>query len=130
MLGLSRLFQSRRSSIHELHESFRSAIVSFQDPALAEVFSRAKNGLDNISETEQLQFISMVQGIFRVWEDAFHQYNERRLNERVWKAMIIQFSGYLSLPGVQRVWEIRKEAYSEDFRAFVDEVEPREYETH
>ena len=43
--------------------------------------------------------------------------------------MVVQFSGYLSLPGVCRVWEIRKRAYSEDFRQFVDDTEALDYLT-
>ena len=43
--------------------------------------------------------------------------------------MVCQFASYLSLPGVQRVWQIRKVAYSSDFREFVDGTPSREYET-
>lgn len=121
--------ESRTAAIHELNEAFRNAITSFQNPDLAEVFSRGKDDFESLPETERLQFISMVQGILRVWEDAYYQSQERRLNDRVWKAMVVQFSGYLSLSGVQRVWEIRKDAYSDDFRQFVDTTRPREYRT-
>lgn len=121
--------ESRIASIHELNESFRSAITSFQSSELAGLFVRAKDDFGSLSEAERLQFISMVQGIMRVWEDAYHQHREKRLNDRMWRAMVVQFSGYLSLPGVQAVWSIRKMAYSEDFREFVDSSTPLEYKT-
>lgn len=121
--------ESRVASVHELTEAFRGAITSFQDPNLADVFVRAKNGFEDLPEAERLQFISMVQGVFRVWEDAYYQHLKRRLTDRVWEAMVVQFSGYLSLAGVRRVWEIRKAAYTEDFREFVDSTPAREYET-
>lgn len=121
--------ESRIASVHELNESFRNAITSFQNPDLADVFVRGKNDFQSLPETERLQFISMIQGIMRVWEDAYHQHQEGRLNDRVWNAMVVQFSGYLSLPGVIGVWSIRKMAYSEDFRAFVDSTTPLEYKT-
>lgn len=121
--------ESRVASVHELNESFRSAITSFQNSELADLFARAKNDFESLPEAERLQFISMVQGIMRVWEDAYHQHREKRLNERMWSAMVVQFSGYLSLAGVQSVWSIRKMAYSEDFRAFVDSLAPLEYKT-
>jgi hypothetical protein len=121
--------ESRLASIHELNESFRAAILSFQNPHLADIFSRAKTDFESLTETERLQFISMVQGIFRVWEDAYHQHHQKRLDNRLWEAMVVQFSGYLSLPGVIRVWEIRKQAYSEDFRFFFERSAPRDYLT-
>ncbi len=119
--------ESRIASVHELTEAFRGAIMSFQNPNLADVFVRAKTDFQELSEPERLQFISMVQQIFRVWEDAYYQHKEKRLDERIWKSMVIQFSYYLSLEGVCRVWEIRKQAYSDDFRDFVDNTAPRDY---
>lgn len=121
--------ESMAASVHELNEAYRNSIMSFQNPNLAEVFTRAKNDFESLNETERLQFIAMVQGVFRVWEDAYHQHAQKRLNDRAWNAMVAQFAGYLSLPGVERVWEIRKQAYSEDFRAFVDKTSPTEYLT-
>ena len=121
--------ESRLAAVHELTEAFRAATMSFQDPNLASVFVRAKTDFTELPEEERLQFISMVHGVLRVWEDAYYQYGQNRLDERLWNAMVIQFSGYFSLPGVRRVWEIRKQAYSEDFRRFVDSTPPREYVT-
>ncbi len=119
--------ESRIASVHELSVAFRGAIMSFQNPNLADVFVRAKTGFLELSEPERLQFISMIQQIFRVWEDAYYQYQENRLDERIWKSMVVQFSFYLSLDGVCRVWEIRKQAYSDDFREFVDNTAARDY---
>ncbi len=119
--------ESRIASVHELNEAFRNAITSFQNPNLADVFVRAKDNFEALPETERLQFISMVQGIMRVWEDAFHQHQQKRLNDVQWQAMVVQFSSYLGLPGVAAVWSIRKMAYSEDFRAFVDATQALEY---
>ena len=121
--------ESRIASVHELNESFRHAITAFQNPNLADVFARAKDDFESLPETERLQFISMVQGIMRVWEDAFHQHQQKRLNDTQWQAMVVQFSGYLSLSGVVAVWSIRKMAYSEDFRAFVDSTTATEYKS-
>lgn len=121
--------ESRLAAVHELTEAFRAAIMSFQDPNLAAIFVKAKTGFADLPEEERLQFIAMIHGVLRVWEDAYYQYRQDRLDERLWHAMVTQFSGYFSLPGVQRVWEIRKQAYSEDFRNFVDSTPPRTYVT-
>ncbi|HUG00350.1 MAG TPA: hypothetical protein VML95_00665 [Longimicrobiales bacterium] len=121
--------ESRIASVHELNEAFRASISAFQDPGLADVFSRAKSDFADLGEPERLRFIAMVQGVFRVWEDAFYQFDAGRLDPRIWQAMVTQFSAYLSLPGVQRVWEIRKRAYNAAFRDLVDRTTPIEYLT-
>lgn len=121
--------ESRIAAVHELNEAFRGSITSFQDAGLADIFSRGKDDFPSLTEPERLRFIAMVQAVFRVWEDAFYQYDGGRLDPRIWNSMLAQFSGYLSLPGVRRVWEIRKQAYNERFREFVDRTEPRPYET-
>ncbi len=121
--------ESRIAAVHELNEAFRGSITSFQDPGLADIFSRAKTDFASLTEPERLRFIAMVQAVFRVWEDAFYQYTAGRLDPRIWNSMLTQFSAYLSLPGVRRVWEIRKRAYNERFREFVDRTEARPYET-
>ena len=121
--------ESRIAAVHDLNEGFRGSITAFQDAGLADIFSRAKTDFASLAEPERLRFIAMVQAVFRVWEDAFYQYDAGRLDPRIWHAMQTQFSGYLSLPGVQRVWEIRKQAYNERFRDFVDRTEARPYET-
>lgn len=121
--------ESRIASVHEVSTAFRRAITSFMNPNLSDIFVRAKTGFTELSEPERLQFVSMVQQIFRVWEEAYYQYEKNRLDERIWKSMVVQFSFYLSLDGVRRVWEIRKQAYSDDFREFVDNTAAREYLT-
>jgi hypothetical protein len=83
---------SRIAAVHELTDSFRAAIISFQDRQLAEGFSRAKSDFESLPEVERLQFISMVKGIFRVWKDAYFQYREKRLPDTIWKAMSTHFS--------------------------------------
>ncbi len=121
--------ESRIAAVHELNEAFRGSITSFQDAGLADIFSRAKDDFQSLTEPERLRFIAMVQAVFRVWEDAFYQYDLGRLDPGIWNAMLVQFSGYLSLPGVLRVWEIRKQAYNQRFREFVDGTQARAYET-
>lgn len=121
--------EARIAAVHEISEAFRNATAHTQDAALARVFVRGKTDFEALEEAERMQFISLFHSLFRVWEDAFYQHRGGRLPERVWNAMVAQYSSYLSLPGFVKVWQIRKHAYSDDFRAFVDATQPREYLT-
>ena len=46
--------ESRIASVHELNESFRQAIMSFQNAELADVFTRAKDSFETLPEPERL----------------------------------------------------------------------------
>ncbi|MBE06841.1 MAG: hypothetical protein CMO37_06050, partial [Verrucomicrobiaceae bacterium] len=106
---------------------FRLGITSFQDAQRADVYVNALTNFDLLSDSERLQFISMVQGLLRVWEEAFFQFAEDRLDNRVWEPMVAQYSDWMSSKGFQRVWEIRKHTYNPDFRTFVDELTLGDY---
>ena len=119
--------EARIASIHEVVEAFRIAITSFQDPQRAVVYTKALNGFDDLNDAERLQFIPMVRGLLRVWEEAHFQFEENRLDQRMWKAMLKQYADLMSAHGFQRVWELRKHTYSDEFRRFVDQLETGEY---
>ncbi len=79
-------------------------------------------GFDSLSDSERLQFISMVQGLLRVWEEAFFQLVEDRLDCRVWTSTVAQYRDWMSSKGFQRVWELRKHTYNLDFQKFVEDL--------
>ena len=119
--------EARGAAVHEISEAFRLGITSFQDAQRADVYVNALTNFDLLSDSERLQFISMVQGLLRVWEEAFFQFAEDRLDNRVWEPMVAQYSDWMSSKGFQRVWEIRKHTYNPDFRTFVDELTLGDY---
>ena len=119
--------EARGASVHEISGAFRDAISSLQGPEQAEVFSTAVKSFDALTDIQRLQFFSIIQKILRVWEEAFYQYTEGRLDERIWHAIRIQCSDLIAIDAARTVWELRKHAYSADFRSFVDSIEGGEY---
>ena len=119
--------EARIASVHEISEAFRMGITSFQDAQRASVYTKALKLFDDLNDSEKLQFISMVQGLLRVWEEAFFQFQEDRLDNRVWDSMVAQYSDWMSSRGFQRVWEIRKHTYNPDFQKYVNELDFGEY---
>jgi hypothetical protein len=67
--------EARIASVHEISEAFRMGITSFQDAQRANVYTKALKVFDDLNDSEKLQFISMVQGLLRVWEIRKHTYN-------------------------------------------------------
>ena len=120
----SQIKEAQLASIHEVSEGFRDGIAAtFMDRHLSQVFISGKDDPTQLSDAERIQFISIVQRNYRVWEDAFYQHRDGRLPQPLWRSMEKQYSALLNWPGVQWVWEIRRDFYTPDFRAYVDEVE-------
>lgn len=116
--------ETQLAAIHEVSEGFRDGIAAtFMDPHLSRVFVVGKDDQTQLDEAERIQFISIIQRNYRVWEDAFYQHRDGRLPTSLWQSMESQYSALLNWPGVQWVWEIRRDFYTPDFRDYVDNVE-------
>lgn len=121
----SQVRETKLHAIHEVSHGFREGIAAtFLDKQLSELFVAAKDGPEKLSEAERLQFVAFVQRNYRVWEDAFYQRRQGRLDEPHWRSMERQYSSLLSWPGVRWVWSIRRDFYTPEFAAYVDSLEP------
>ena len=121
----SQVRETKLNAIHEVSEGFREGIAAtFLDKQLAELFVAAKDGVESLTDAERLQFVAFVQRNYRVWEDAFYQRLQGRLDEPHWRSMERQYSSLLTWPGVRWVWEIRRDFYTPEFAAYVDRLEP------
>ncbi len=125
--------QSREShslAVHQIQEAFRRAITAFNDAEQADVYVKALSNFDDLNESQRLQFFSMVQGLLRVWEEAYYQFVNKRLDQHVWNAMVAHVCDLIGTDGYKRVWDMRKHTYSSDFRDFVETLEPGEYKLY
>ena len=117
--------EAQLAAIHEVSEGFREGIAAtFLDEQRAELFVAAKDGVEELTEAQRLQFVAFIQRNYRVWEDAFYQRRQKRLDEPHWRSMERQYSALLSWPGVQWVWSIRRDFFTPEFREYVDGLEP------
>ncbi len=117
--------ESKLTAIHETSVGFREGIAAtFLDQQLSELFVKAKDGPDGLTEAERLQFVAFVQRNYRVWEDAFYQRRQKRLDDPHWHSMERQYSALLWWPGVKWVWSIRRDFYTPEFAEYVDALEP------
>ena len=119
--------EARVAAMHEISVGFRDSISTFANPQMAELFTRSNKSELSLTDAEMLQLVVGIQRIFRVWEEAYGQHLQGRLDGDIWEAMIRQYSSYLAAPGFQRVWELRRSYYNNEFRKFVDELPRSEY---
>ena len=119
--------ETRIASVHEILEGFRTEISVFRNAEFAELLKKGGADFDSLSATEKIQFVAMIQGPFRFWEEAYLQYKESRLSEKLWHGIHAQMRDFIATSGSKKVWELRGHTYSDDFRTYVDNIEPGTY---
>ena len=120
--------ESRVASTHEIFDAFRNIVKPFQEPEVAALFIKATNdGFENLTEQERFQLVLSIVPFLRVWEEAFYQRQSNRLDDAIWSSITSQYTDAMGSPVNQKVWHIRRHVFSEEFRDYVDSIEPGEY---
>ena len=119
--------ESRLAAQHQILTAFREASLIMSNPELADIFLRGNKEIASLSDVEMFRMICVLNPVIRVFEEAFDQYIQGRLDKQKWDGMVRQYSSYLSAPCFQQVWKVRREHYQEDFRSFVDGIEKPGY---
>ena len=115
--------ESRISSIHDVLAGFRTEIAAFRNPELAGLLAKGSVDYGALSDTEKIQFVAMIQGPLRFWEEAYYQHKANRLSEQLWGGIHAQMRDFMSTEGAQKVWELRQHTYSDEFRDYVANIE-------
>jgi len=121
--------ETRISSVHDILEALRNEVSTFKNSENAALYVKGTSDFDCLSDAEQLQYIAMCLGPLRVWEEAYLQYVSGRLGENTWNALRAQYVDTRSAAGPERVWQLRKHTFSNDFRQYSDALEKGVYLT-
>ena len=119
--------QARTAAMHEISVGFRDAIATFANAENAEIITKANKDFESLSDSEIFLLIAGLQRILRVWEEAYFQHREGQLDPHIWDPMVRQYASYLSMPAVNRIWQLRKEFFSSEFREFAENLEHAGY---
>ena len=114
--------ESRVAAMHDISVGWRAASEQFTDGELAEIFIRANHEFDSLSEVEILRFLAGVHGIFRVFEEAYLQHTQGRLDRILWDAMNRQYASFLAAPAFRKYWDMRGFQYTERFQDYVGQI--------
>ena len=120
----AQLQESRLAAIFDISTTYRESITALRDPGLAKLFVRGKDDYEQLEPEEKVQYVSLIQGFLRVWETAYYQHRDSRLEDNIYEGIVRQLSALLTLKGGRQVWELRKEFFSEQFRDYVDNIDP------
>ena len=115
--------EARLAAMHEISVGLRELNASFiADPEMAVIFDKGNNDFIGLENHEKIRLAVCLQGYFRLWEEAFMQYEAKRLDERIWDTIVRQFASFLAAPSVQQVWDQRKSYYDKKFKQFVESL--------
>jgi hypothetical protein len=119
--------EARVASVHEASEAYRTSIAVLQDPEMADLHIRALSNFDDFTPAERLRYIVFLLGIFKVWEEAYYQWREDRMDQEAWESMLAPLADVMSTDGPRKVWELRKHQFRKDFADYIDTVETGKY---
>ena len=124
---LSIPFPILSSNEHDLSVSFRASISHFTDGELARIFVRANEDYDSLDASEQLQMIALVAEYLRMFEEAFIQHSEGRLDNRTWESMARYLAMFMDGDCPRRIWELRGPYMDPDYQKFISSLKTSEF---
>ncbi len=95
-----------------------------EDPVLAEAFERGVGSWSALTSGEQTRVNYLFTQLLRTWENVFYQHRQGTLEEGLWVSWRHVMVSYFHQPGVQDWWKNRGDAYSVDFRSFLEGSTP------
>lgn len=119
--------ESRVGALHDISAGFREATSKFATADMTEIMVKAEVDFDQLTDAEALRFVILSGQLLRAWEEAFIQFQENRLDERGWNAIMKYYQNILGSTAMQHVWSIRSDYFDHEFAAFVDSLDLREY---
>jgi hypothetical protein len=119
--------QAKLSALHEMSKELREATAMFGTANISDIFVRANQDYDSLSEAESVQLIVTVTNLLRAWENAYLENRDGYLDENVWEALSREYIQPMGAASFRHVWSIRKQNYDPSFQKYVDGVEAPEY---
>ena len=118
--------ESRLAAMHDITVGYRDCLTTFTERDITDIVVKANADFASLTDSEAMRLISATQRVLRVGEEAYIQYEEGRLDERMWAPIARQYASYFSIPAFSHVWELRRANYDEGFAKYMDTLKPTE----
>jgi hypothetical protein len=114
--------EARLASVHEILVGFRETLHVFATGDVAEVMAKANEDYESLSNSEFLRLLAGILPVLRLWEEAFVQNEQGRLENRFWIGINGQCSDWLSYPALSGIWELRSKHFDSNFQSHVSKL--------
>ena len=120
--------ETRLAAMHDITVGYRDNLATFTSVDLTELMAKANADFSSLSDPEATRLISAVQRALRLAEEAYIQFEEGRLDDRMWNPIAKHYRSYLSLPAFRKVWDLRRNYYDEQFVSYMESLESTQLE--
>lgn len=118
--------ESRAAGMHEIWSGFRDSVSVLGESQAATIYTKAL-AQEELTDSEQMQLLVIIQNILRVFEEAHMQWKQGRLDDDVWESMLLQITLVLGSRPFRFVWELRKEVFGSSFQEFIENLPRNQY---
>ncbi len=110
---------TRLSSMRSLSDAINLYFKTVaEDSDLAELWFRGIHDFESIKGA-LMRFSSLMDYLFRIYEDMYYQHLEGHLDARVWEGFEAIMRDFNAYPGIQAWWRSRSHWFSQQFRQFI-----------
>jgi hypothetical protein len=113
---------TRLASMRSLSEAINQYFKTIaEDADLAELWFRSIYDFQSLQGASLMRFSSLMDYLFRIYEDMYYQRLEGQLDPRVWDGFQSIMLDIIAYPGIQAWWQSRAHWFSQQFGEFIAE---------
>jgi hypothetical protein len=94
------------------------------DPELSRIFGTGIEGMARLESEDQRRFVFMIFNFLKATEDLHFQAERGLMDPELWNGWHYMIGGYLTTPGIQEYWRMRRQGFSPAFQRYVDGLQP------
>jgi hypothetical protein len=119
--------QAKLSSLHDMSRDLRATSAMFATKNISQIFIRANQDYNSLTEAEAVQLVVLVTNLLRAWENAFLENKDGFLERFVWETLSRDYAQGMGSPSFQHIWRLRKQNFDPSFQQYVDNLEISDY---
>ena len=112
----------RSDTAQSVHDAWGDVYGRISESSeLSHIMMKGNPGIDELSESEQAQYMSFWMHTMLTWQNAYYQFKTGTLEDRLWHTMEkTMLNALLSCPGMREFWKARELLFDDDYREYVD----------
>ena len=92
----------------------------------ADLVVRARKSLDDLTESEYLQYYSYIQADWNVWEHTFYSHSNGTMDDKLWRTWDISFYYLYCEKSSRLIWNELEPYFGLEFRDHLKEINEEE----
>ena len=129
---LARQIRQNRESVESASaETVLSNITAaFQNaatcPELGRIIFAGQENMSSLNDSERGQFVFWFFAYLRILEQAYHHVLAGNFDQSIWEGYSRHTQSLVQTSGVYQYWEMRKDVFSLEFRAYIEKLAQEE----